>query len=52
MKIYRRREASLYFVGRYSPDGRQLRPLAQFAELDALITYCLRAVAGEEAPWA
>lgn len=45
-KIYRWRAAGVYFVGRYSPGGDQLEPLGQFADLDALIAYCLGKVAG------
>lgn len=45
-KIYRWRAVGVYFVGRYSPDGDQMEPLGQFDDLDALIVYCLRKVAG------
>lgn len=45
-KIYRWRAAGVYFVGRYTTDGRQLEPLGQFDDLDALIAYCLRKVTG------
>lgn len=49
MKVYRWRLADMYFVGRYSADGRQLRPLARFSDLDALIAYCLRTVGADAA---
>lgn len=45
-KIYRWRAAEAYFIGRYSADGRQLRPLAQFANLEALIHYCRSQIKG------
>ena len=45
-KIYRWRQADMYFVGRYSPDGGQLQPLGQFADLEALIVYCLGRLRG------
>lgn len=47
MKVYRWRSADMYFVGRYSADGRQLRPLARFADLDALIALCVTIVGGD-----
>ena len=44
-KIYRWRAAGVYFIGRYGPNGDQLEPLGQFADLDALIVYCVGKVA-------
>jgi FixJ family two-component response regulator len=40
-KIYRWRAAGAYFIGRYSADGHQMEPLGQFADVDALVAYCL-----------
>lgn len=45
-KIYRWRAAGVYFVGRYSSDGRQMEPLGQFASLDALLMYCVGKLGG------
>lgn len=45
-KIYRWRAVGVYFVGRYSADDRQLEPLGQFEDLEALIVYCLGRVRG------
>lgn len=47
MKVYRWRLADMYFVGRYSSDGEQLEPLAQFADLDALIEFCVRIIGSD-----
>jgi hypothetical protein len=47
-KIYRWRAAGVYFVGRYSAEGRQLEPLGQFGDLEALIVYCLGRVTGSQ----
>ena len=43
-KIYRWRAADVFFVGQYSREGAELRPLAQLASVDALVAYCLRAI--------
>lgn len=45
-KVYRWRAAGVYFVGRYSADGRQLEPLGQFGDLKALLTYCFGRIKG------
>ncbi len=45
-KVYRWRAADVYFVGRYGTNGGQLEPLGQFADLDALIAYCLGRIEG------
>lgn len=45
-KIYRWRATGVYFVGRYTTDGRQLEPLGQFDDLEALMAYCLGKVTG------
>lgn len=40
-KIYRWRAVDTYFIGRYTADGRQLQPIGQFSDLEALVAYCL-----------
>lgn len=39
--VYRWRAADVYFVGRYSPEGKQLEPLGQFSKLEAVIAFCV-----------
>jgi CheY-like chemotaxis protein len=46
-KVYRWRLADAYFVGRYGADGQQMEPLAQLADLEALIAFCVARIKGE-----
>lgn len=45
-KVYRWRAADVYFVGRYTADGRQLQPLGQFGDIPALLSYCFGRIKG------
>lgn len=49
-KIYRWKAAGVYFVGRYGAGGRQMEPLGQFENLDALIVYCLGQITRHQPP--
>ena len=39
--VYRWRAADVYFVGRYTQDGKQIEPLGQFSKLEAVIAFCV-----------
>jgi CheY-like chemotaxis protein len=41
MQLYRWERLSSYYLGRYTPDGRQMEPLGEFAELDAALALAL-----------
>lgn len=40
-KIYRWRAVDAYFIGSYTADGKQLQPIGQFSDFEALVAYCL-----------
>ena len=48
-KVYRWQTAGAYFIGRYSANGAQLRPLGELYDTDATIVYCERLIERERA---
>ncbi len=46
-KLYRWHNAGIYFVGRYSPTGDRLEPLAELYDTEAAISYCERLIQHE-----